>query len=337
MLHAHWSLLLEEQLVATLKGKARAGETFTDYDGVHAYVLLMDAACIAYIGVSFGFYQEDTVMNIILVWPQVAGLLLRQTLQHMALSISLTLPQEGNYLASPTEQPGALKWKVSGMKQSFRGFKIWIKSFRGKHYTALFNSALNLLILFPKKGYHFSANFNKGQYAGGKVPTVMADLFGFHDTSQVLLAAVILSGVGFTLHATALLADSYCRERFPSLLDQHFQRTTLIKALMFIMKLELLTAHIYCACEPQNFDQSDATATHYRSFCSLGGSTYDIVWQGILSLQVIITSAVLALLTSVEVRPLLKLENIPGVSRLRVMVWAYTLSSAFLQVITVFL
>lgn len=110
-----------------------------------------------------------------------------------------------------------------------------------------------------------------------------------------------------------------------------------IKTLMFSMKLQLLTAKLYCACDPNLIEHESATLSNYKANCDLGGSGLQIFQQGVLSLQVIMTSGVLALMSSVEVRPILDMKEIPGLAHKKLLVRLYTISTALLQIVTVFL
>ena len=80
-----------------------------------------------------------------------------------------------------------------------------------------------------------------------------------------------------------------------------------------------------------------ARMKHRRSTCDLGSSLENVLNRGLLALQIILSSAILALMTSTDAQPLLSLRKIPGVRSKRLLVWSFVVSTGLLQFVTLFL
>ena len=243
---------------------------------------------------------------------------------------------EDPFLTNENPPPSSRIARVSALA---RAASAWSGTWRGKHWIALGNMLFNIAI-FASSEY---------EYSSGGVPTVTMMLTGLSKGSSLWVATLVLSGTGAVVHAAALLSDwrsttsdgeksgQTLNLKYSVFRDENFHRASVIKALLLATKLQLVTTGMKCSCEPQNYSTHNFKLTHPRSTCDLGSSLESVLNRGLLALQIILSYAILALMTSTDAQPLLSLRKIPGVRSKRLLVWSFVVSTGLLQFITLFL
>ena len=303
---------------------------------------MVNIGCFIFVGCIGGAYVLDFAegYDVAFAACSVAITLVRQFLQHFSTSPT-QLPTR-----LPTKNEVLEAFRISGVRVAMAGeanypegglakVATFLGSWQGMRLVSLVNMISNLLVFSASKSH-----YSKGDLAG-----ITKAVTSLSEPKYLWFAAVLLSILGVIVDALALWTDmkSKTDATLPEgrlgnfLRDHHYHRSSLLRACLLFVKLQLVTTGIRCSCVPYKAGMKSFVLEDYRSYCSHGSTSEDIVFRTLLSIQIIFTCGALALMESFYVKPLLELRMIPGVRRPRLLVWSYVVHSGLLQLATLFL